>query len=227
MTRNRATTASLGVIQRWSTVGASRWAARVFPELCRNSSVLAVVALGSGVRPIDSAYDFDCLYVFRGAPPEIGRPPHDVDLRGFEASTVNSLISSGHDLLVWTIKFGRVVCEHDEYWSRLVSAWLPRLPFPSHEIADRRAERAEELLADLRRIGDHDAAIEQEVTALTHRARASLLRERIFPASRPELPKQLREIGNVSLADALQEAIAVRNQLAHLSAGELATRQAQ
>jgi hypothetical protein len=227
MTRTRATKASLRVVQRWSTVGASRWAARVFPELCANSSVLAVVALGSGVRPTDSAYDFDCLYVFRGAQPDVRRPPHDVDLRGFEASKVDSLISTGHDLLVWTIKFGRVVCEHDDYWSRLVSVWLPKLPFPSHEIADRRAERAEQLLTDLRRIGDYDAAVEQEVTALTHRARASLLRRGIFPASRPELPKQLREIGNVSLANALEQSITVRNRLAHMSVGELATPQGQ
>lgn len=185
-------------------------------ELCTNGNVLAVVALGSAVRPMHSAHDFDCLYIYDGTPPTIHRPPNNVDIRSFEASKVDRLIESGHDLLVWSVKFGCVVCERQSFWSKLAGSWLPRLPFPSYSVADARARRAERLLNDLQDVGDHDASVEQRLTALTHRARAALLRANVFPASRPELSNQLRQIGEEDLAATLREAIEARDALAHV-----------
>jgi hypothetical protein len=195
-------------------------AIEVFPRLCANPNVLAVVLLGSTIRPADSSYDLDRIYVHTGERPNLNRPPIDVDLRAFESSQLDRLIAEGNDLLVWSLKLGSLVCERDSYWTRLRDSWLSRLPFPSAAIAEKRAERAERMLADLTEIGDHYAAVEQLVTALTHRARAALLRANVFPASRPEMPDQLRRIGNVQLAQALANAIAERNALAHASVGD-------
>jgi hypothetical protein len=49
--------------------------------------------------------------------------------------------------------------------------------------------------------GDADASQEQAVSYLTHLARAELLDRGIYPASRPELPSQLRAIGSFQTAE--------------------------
>lgn len=177
--------------------------------------MVAVVLLGSAIRPADSSYDLDCLFLYRGERPVFSRPPSDVDIRGFDVERIDRFISDGHDLLVWSLRLGQVACERDGFWSKLREKWLDRLPFPSPDVAESRAEKAEEMLADLRDVGDEDAAVEQLVTALTHRARAALLRATVFPASRPEMPGQLRKIGRFELADSLDAAIRQRNALAH------------
>jgi hypothetical protein len=205
-------------VLRWPTSTSRDWALRTLPELCANPNVLAVVLLGSTIRPADDSYDLDCLYVFRGQRAVLRNVPADVDVRGFESQQVSSLVRDGNDLLVWSLTLGQLVCEREKFWTRLRAEWHGRVPFPSAEVAESRAEKAEQLLADLREVGDHDATVEQLVTALTHRARAALLRRGVFPASRPELPQQLRAIAESRLADALEAAIRERSALAHSSA---------
>lgn len=209
----------LAHVLRWPTVAAREWATRALPDLCANENVLAVVLLGSAIRPASSSFDFDCLYIYRGVRPVIMKAPSEVDIRGFNSDRVDHFIADGHDLLVWSIRLGQVACERDAFWSKLREKWLERMPFPSSDVADNRAAKAEELLHDLLKVGDEDAAVEQLVTALTHRARAILLRATVFPASRPELPNQLREIGETVLADSLESAIRQRNMLVHQGAG--------
>lgn len=211
-------TSWLSHVLRWPTGDAREWAVRAFPQLCADNGVVALVLLGSTIRPADSSFDLDCLYVFRGARPAIPRPPADVDIRGVDSAQVDHLIADGHDLLTWSLRLGRLVCEKDSYWSHLRDSWLERLPFPSAVVADQRAKKAEKLLAELRIAGDDDAVVEQLVTSLTHRARAVLLRAGVFPASRPELPAQLRQVGAATLADALASAIRERTLNAHRSA---------
>jgi hypothetical protein len=67
--------------------------------------------------------------------------------------------------------------------------------------------------------GDSDAAHEQLVTLLTHRAWASLLRNNVHPASRPELPDQLRSVGEQSLANSLEQALRERAKRANEDIG--------
>jgi hypothetical protein len=199
---------------RWPSAEARDWAESGLAALCANEHVLAVVAIGSSVRLPESGFDFDCLYVYRGAEPELPPAPMDVDVRGYPAEKIEALIAAGHDLLGWALRLGVLVCERERYWTRLRASWANRLPFPSPDVAEERAERAERLGANLRAVGDEDAAIEQLVAARTHRARAALLRAGVFPASRPELPEQLRSIGATGLALALEEAMEARAALA-------------
>lgn len=200
---------------RWPTVPAREWALNVFPKLCAEPNVKAVVLLGSTVRAAESSFDFDCLFVYSGGKPAFTRPPSEVDIRAFDAEQMDALIQSAHDLLVWSLRLGELVCEHNEYWSTLKRHWQDRLPFPSADVAEARAEKAQALLDVLRSAGDDDAVVEQLVSVLTHRARAALLRAEIFPASRPELPDQLRGISEDKLAIELQFAIRARNTIAH------------
>ena len=200
---------------RWSSESARHWVFESFPKLCESPGVLAVVMFGSSIRPVASSFDFDCLYIFRGERPALPTPPMDVDLRGYEASQIDELIAAGHDLLGWSLRLGALVCEREEYWTQLSARWSGRLPFPSADTADDRAESAERMYIQLQEVGDADAAAEQYLTALTHRARAALLRAGTFPASRPELPTQLLRIGRSDLAALLDDAIAKRNAIVH------------
>ena len=59
-------------------------------------------------------------------------------------------------------------------------------------------------------IGDEDAAQEQYITMLTQIARACLIRSDTYPASRPELPDQLKSVGEHELASQLEKALQTR-----------------
>jgi hypothetical protein len=216
------TVPAMGAVLRWPSGNARDWAERTFSSLCSDPEILAVVLFGSTIRPAKSSFDLDCLYVYRGKPPTLPPAPMEVDVRGYRADQVDELISAGHDLLVWSVRLGKLVCERDGYWSRLTAHWRSRAPFPSPEVAEKRARDAERILADLREIGDEDAEVEQWVAVTTHRARAALLRANVFPASRPELPAQLCKIGENGLADALIHAMQVREALSHQYAGVVA-----
>ena len=74
-------------------------------------------------------------------------------------------------------------------------------------IARERAEITKQPVENLLSIGDTEAALEQEISYFTHLARAVLIEHAVYPASRPELPNQLREIGETELADEFSRAL--------------------
>lgn len=207
----RQTTASaLGAsipIQRWSSVAARKWAEAFFARAERELGVLAVVAVGSAIRDVPESSDVDLVLIYEGRKPSTRPRPIDVDLRSYERSEVAGLLASGHDLLGWAVRLGRVVFERDGFWTELREHWRGRIPFPSSDLAKRRGRVALSHLHDLLATGDIEASAEQLITLLTHLARAKLLEARIFPASRAELPDQLRGIGEPALADRLSEAL--------------------
>lgn len=197
---------------RWPSDAARDWAIHFIDELKTHSTTLAVVFFGSSVRPVSSVGDLDLLIVFEEIEPELTGIPIDVDVRSYAASKIPELISKGHDLLGWAIRYGVVAYERNSYWSELRRDWMPKLPFPSAVVAEQRAERAEGLLRKLQAIGDDDAAAEQHLSVLTHQARSLLLRRGVFPISRPELAGQLRQAGQSELAIQLDLALARRSR---------------
>lgn len=70
-----------------------------------------------------------------------------------------------------------------------------------------RAEKSRQYLLSCVEMGDEDAAREQLISYLTHLGRAALIEAGVFPASRPEVPQQLRRIGRRALADDLEQAL--------------------
>lgn len=116
-------------------------------------------------------------------------------------------IREGDDLLGSAIRFGRAIFERDQFWKDLHSRWASRLPFPLPETSIARALRFERVARELAAMGDFEAALEQIAGMLTHQARATLLSSCIYPASRPELPTQLRMIKQYRLAEILESAL--------------------
>ncbi len=203
------------MVARWPSAEARHWAEESIPRLCQEETVLAVVVFGSSVRDVDFSTDLDVLYIYQVTPVSQAPPPLDVDVRAYPAADVDRLLSNAHDLLGWALRLGRVVCERNRYWTKLVEKWAKQLPFPSVDLAMQRARKSERLSAELTSAGDEDAAFEQKVSALTHLARAHLLRQGVFPASRPELPKQLLQVGELELANLLHRVLIERNARAH------------
>jgi hypothetical protein len=120
---------------------------------------------------------------------------------------VDQKLPEGDDLLGWALRYGHAIFDRDHYWAGLLAKWASQLPFPSPELSIRRALRFERFARELMLIGDLDATLDQVIGMLTHRSRAALLQARVYPASRPELPAQLRGIGQWRLAESLECAL--------------------
>lgn len=200
----------LEVIRRWPTANAKQWAHAFVAECAGDPNVLAIVAIGSAVRDVPSSANLDFVLVYRSAPLNL-HSPIEVDLRQYASAEVKKLTVKGHDLLGWAVRMGEVVLERDNFWTDLSVKVRGNLPWPDATVARQRAEQAHTLLDYARTVGDHDAAAEQLVSYLTHVARSVLLDCDVYPASRPELPDQLRKVGEPELADRL--AVALRQRV--------------
>jgi hypothetical protein len=195
---------------RWPSTEARAWTLAFVADASSRAGILAVVAYGSAVREVESSADVDLLFVYEGDPPELDPPPGDVDLRGYASDDVEALLAGGHDVLGWALRFGVALWQRDGWWDDLAARWRDRLPLPSEGAADERARKALRISREMETAGDTDAAEEQRLVALTQQARAELIRAGVFPGSRPELPKQLRDIGDAALARDLSDAIGRR-----------------
>jgi hypothetical protein len=128
----------------------------------------------------------------------------EIDLRIFPLATVDSKIAAGHDLLGWAIKFGKVLFQRDHYWETIINAWQQSLPLTSGALSRKRAVAARERLAKVLLSADAAVMHEQAVSYLTHLARTELLEHGVYPASRPDLPSQLRAINRNEIAEQLE-----------------------
>lgn len=197
-------------IKAWPSPDARSWFARWLDSVRRDSQVLAVVAVGSCARNVAAPADLDLVAFYRGAKPAVPRPPLDVDIRCYSTEEAEALLAQGHELLGWAVRFGCAVLEKEASWSQLRQRWAGKVPLPSAARARALATRAEREYGHLLRVGDEDAASEQRLTMLTHRARARLVEGGVYPASRPELPDQLDSLGQHELAQALRGALEAR-----------------
>ena len=188
-------------ILRWPTLRAKRWVQDFLNTVESNANILAVIAMGSAVRPDVTSLDLDLVVICKKSASLVCRPPMEVDVRKFDAADVRKEIQSGNDLLGWSVKFGVILFERSRFWTNILQECSNNLPFPSAEIARKRAEVTKQRVQELIRIGDMEAALEQKISYYTHLARAALIEHGVYPASRPELPTQLRATGEVVLAD--------------------------
>ena len=191
-------------IYRWPTPRAKAWMINLVHTASSDRNIVAIIAVGSAVRPTVQSADLDLMLVCREPARSRLMPPIEVDLRAYAASKVDALIAGGHDMLGWGVKFGETLFQRDGFWDAVLAKWKRRLPLPSAQTSARRADAAFERLTKVFELGDRNAAQEQAVSYLTHLARAELLRKRVYPASRPELPKQLRAKGSLAIAKSLE-----------------------
>lgn len=200
-------------IKRWPTEKAREWVLSFLSEVERRKGVLAVIAVGSAVRPSVESEDLDLLLVRKEGSKGYIRPPIEIDLREYEVSHIDKELASGADMLSWAVKYGIPLFDRSGTWEGIVQRWRGRLKLPDPRMAEDRAAIALEQYKALETMGDASAANEARVSYLTHRSRAALSRARVFPASRPELVSQLRSIGEEDLASQLEYALDRRKEL--------------
>lgn len=201
---------ALAAVRSWPSGRARHWTIDAVAAARQDSAILTIVASGSAVRDVAQSDDLDLVLVYRTCRPDLRRPPIGVDLQQHEETEVPQKLANGHDFLSWAVRFGRALFDRDQWWTRLRADWNDRLSLPSAAEARERARRAQRLHEELQTLGDHDAATENYVSMLTHLARAALSDAGVLPRSRPELADQLRQIGEVPLADRLTDALAHR-----------------
>lgn len=201
--------------RRWPSPHAAKWVKQFVEQVCRAPGTLALVLVGSLARPTHEPSDVDLLYVYDGTSLTLSDHPIDVDIRAYNKEDFAAHLANRHGIVTWALRFGRPICQRDLFWSELISSFAGKLPMPSAEAANERAQRAARLYDQLIDIGDYEAALEQRITLLTHRAWAHLLSKGIHPASRPELPQQLSAAGEATIGGELAAALRERNAAKH------------
>jgi hypothetical protein len=191
-------------VLRWPTERARKWTRDFLKLAAADDSVLAVIAIGSAVRPNVVSADLDLVVICNQTKPLHLSSPMEIDLRIYSAGSIDAQIAGGHDLLGWAIKFGKALYQRNYSWDRIVDGWKDRLPLPSAALARERAARAHRRLVKVLGSGDADAGHEQALAYLTHFARTELLDRGVYPASRPELASQLRAVHCGELAAELE-----------------------
>jgi hypothetical protein len=200
-----ATQRSTG-FKRFPTERARVWLDRYLIDAATDPAIMAVIAIGSSVRPSVESIDLDLVVATAGSFQRI-IAPIEIDIRQYHIADLENKLTQGNDLLGWAVRYGVVLTEKCAYWSSIVDRHRDSLPFPSATQAKSRAARAMQYLESVMQIGDDDAAAEQLLSHLTHLSRAELIERGVYPISRPELPDQLRGVGEIQLADLLEGAI--------------------
>lgn len=195
----------LDPVLRWPTQRSKDWVMSFLDFASGSSDIVAIVAVGSAVRPGVPSVDIDLLAIYQEAFNLQESAPIEVDLRTYSASEIDAKVSNGNDMLIWAIMFGKVLFQRNHFWDRFNNSWHRRLPLPSPELAVQRGAKVRRHLDTVFLAGDENATHELALSYLTHMARAELLRNQVYPASRPELATQLRSIGNFQLASSLDD----------------------
>ncbi len=165
----------------------------------------AVVLTGSTVRGSRTpCSDLDLMIV--GHRPDLSGIEEEVDVYAVSSAQLAQRLREDDDYIPWTLRFGCVL--HDDGVLRAAALELETTHrWPS---ADRKLGQARRLLRTASLVvdsGDEEAAIEQCRAVLTTTARWFLLARKTLPLSRAELPRQLAELGERRLADALEQTI--------------------
>src|SRR6266498_1434246 len=136
-----------GVVRRWPSLAARRWFEAFTDSAASDSNVLALIAVGSAVRSNVQSDDLDLVVVCRNRKLFHCRAPVEVDVHAFEAARLETMLSSGHPLLGWAVRLGRVVFDRHGYWKELLRIWHGKVPLPDPALARHRAARVANPLA--------------------------------------------------------------------------------
>jgi hypothetical protein len=159
---------------------------------------LSVVLVGSAARSTHNENsDIDLLAISREPLVDV-IIPRRVHLMRSTYDTFLRQLEAGEDFEAWCVRLGVLI--HDNgLWSEVLARPEANV-WPSWEKKVLHGTRRLLFASNLLKTGDLDAAREELLYAVGHVARGLLLKANIFPLSRPELEKQVGEIGYTDLA---------------------------
>ena len=175
-----------------------------------------VVLVGSAARGTQTWRSDTDLLVVTPERTSRWRVPVDLHLHMETRDQFLEHLRQGEAFRAWALRFGKVVSDPSGWWGE-VGAGVESPKWPSwrlklDHVRKKRLSIASRLLED----GDEEAAQEEYLAIASQVARALLLRENVFPLSRPEIPVQLRQVGRDQLAHAIEMLIRRSTGLADL-----------
>ena len=177
-------------------------------EIASHSDVQSIVLIGSAARNVMTAQsDIDLLVLGEKRPAVMNRY-NGFHIQSKSNSELLRNIEAGEDFDAWCIRFG-VPLYDQGLWRTLVENPAAKR-WPKYQLKVLHGARRLFLAAELRRMGDVDASAEETLYVLGHVARGLLLRARVFPLSRPELAKQIADLGYPKIAE-LHERLRAQN----------------
>ena len=164
-------------------------------------TVILVGSCARGVRNWRS--DTDVLVLCHGGHRIRLRRPGDIHLQQDSRSRFLKRLEEGDDYPAWALRFGTPIRDPEGWWAEQAASEAANPHWPDWRAKLEHARKRTRMASELLEVEDSDAASEELLFAASHIARATLLRDGIFPLSRPELPSQLRAVDS-SLARLLE-----------------------
>jgi hypothetical protein len=168
-------------------------------------SELSVILIGSVARSTQTSQSDLDLLVVGETPPVVKRHPDRLHVQTLTTKQFADKLQSGDDFAAWCVRYG-VPLLASSGWLQIVSSPNAGI-WPDWHKKVRHAARRLTLVSTLLETDDLGAATEEMLYAVSHTARAMLLKAGVFPLSRPEIIGQLNETGRERLAMVLQELI--------------------
>ena len=171
------------------------------------SSSTTVILVGSSARGVmNDRSDVDILILQNDDRRLQIEHSGDLHLQQDTRSRFLRRLQDGDDYPGWALRFGEPISDPDGWWAKQVTAERESPHWPNWRPKIEHAQKRLRMTKELLEIGDYLAASEELMLATSHVARATLLKEGVFPLSRPELPSQLTD-NKPSLAGLLENLI--------------------
>lgn len=164
---------------------------------------ISVILIGSVARSTHTSQSDLDLLVLGDESAVVERHPDRLHVQALTTKQFRERLRAGDDFAAWCVRFG-VPLVTSKSWLEIVDSPDAAI-WPDWHKKTRHAARRLTLAAALLETGDIAAAAEEMLYAVSHTARAILLKDGVFPLSRPEIVAQLRERGHERLAKLLQE----------------------
>jgi uncharacterized protein (UPF0332 family) len=174
-------------------------------EVCSSNEGLqvSIILIGSVARSAHTSQSDLYLLVVGDRAPIIKRRPDRLHVQVLTTKQFAERLREGDDFAAWCVRYGVPIVTSSE-WLKIVSSSDAAI-WPDWHKKIRHATRRLTLAATLLETGDLAAAAEEMLYAVSHTARAILLKNDIFPLSRPEIISQLRDVGHERLGKVLQD----------------------
>jgi hypothetical protein len=164
---------------------------------------LAVILIGSVARSTHTSQSDLDLLVVGDQLPVVERHPDRLHVQTLTTKQFTERLRGGDDFAAWCVRYGVPIVNSTSWLAIVDSAEAAIWPNWRNKVLH--AARRLTLAAALLRTGDIPASCEEMLYAASHTARAILLKNRIFPLSRPEIISQLGDAGYKHLGKVLEE----------------------
>lgn len=174
-------------------------------EVCsaNEGTKASVILIGSVARSTHTSQSDLDLLIIGDEPPLVKRHPDRLHVQTLTTKQFFERLRAGDDFAAWCVRYGVPILT-SKPWLEIVNSADAGI-WPDWHKKIRHAARRLTIAAALLKTGDITAAAEETLYAVSHTARAILLKDGIFPLSRPEIISQLREADHKHLAKVLQD----------------------